>query len=137
MMKRYICMLLAALMLMTMVCASALAAGETTCDYYELLQNGINGKKQTNNVTKGAAGSATNNVTQLSRTLHTSDPVVMKVRYAANGNAVSDQLNVRMVASYSMGYTKNEKGIVGKQYYLRMQNTTGSEPVYVTGKFTP
>lgn len=104
---------------------------------YRLLSGGINGKQNTNKVVKGDAGSAKNKVISLSRYLYPDEPVIAKVRYGANGNPVTDASSIRSKITYSMAYKYNEKGIVGKKYYMKMQNTTGSEEVTIRGIFTP
>ena len=88
-------------------------------------------------MTKGATGSAKNEVYTLSRSLSTNDSIVGKVRYGANGNPVTDVCDVTNTSTYYMSYEYHEKGVVGKKYYMKMQNTTGCADVTVSGRFTP
>lgn len=133
-MKKFVCVVMVVMML-TAIYPASFADNYTI--YYKNLSGGINGKQNTDKVTKGASGSAINDVNMLSRSLTFDDPVVAKIRYGANGNPVSDASNIRLEITYTMAYKYYEKGIVGKTYYLKMQNTTGSDDVKISGRFTP
>lgn len=133
-MKKMVCLLISMVMIFSLF---SYALAEDYTDYYKVLSDGINGKKNTNSVTKGAAGSAQNDVYSLSRTLSSDDPVIAKVRYGKNGNPVTDASNITKETLYYMSYEYYEKGIVGDKYYMKMQNTTGSAAVTISGRFTP
>ncbi|MEG0049795.1 MAG: hypothetical protein RR865_11575 [Clostridia bacterium] len=132
-MKKSFCLFLS-VMLLILAASSAFAASTT---YYKNLSGGINGKQNTAKVQKGAVGSAENKVTVLSRGLGSSDPIIAKVRYGANGNPVTDASNITAEKTYYMSYKYNEKGKVKKTYYMKMQNTTGTDDVSITGTFKP
>ena len=130
-MKKIIAMMLAAVLLLTM----ALVFAEDAY-YSKTLSGGIKNKQQTRYVTKDVSGAAQNDVTYLSRTLTKDDPVVTKVRRGSDGDPVTSAKNVTATTTYSMAYGKN-KGKLNKQYYMKMQNTTGSPDVGIKGTFTP
>lgn len=134
-MKKLLSLAMAALLVLS-ICSYALAASEGT-PYYYTLSGGVNGKRNTAKVEKESTGAAENVVDYLSRTLADDEPVIMKVRYGANGNPVTDGRDIFVEDTYYMAYTRNEGGVVGKTYYMKMQNTTGSEDVTVSGNFTP
>lgn len=133
-MKKMACFAVAAAMILS---TFSYALADNYTDYYKDLSGGINGKQNTEKVTKGATGSAQNEVYTLSRSLSSDDPIVGKVRYGANGNPVTDVCNVTNTSAYYMSYEYHEKGVVGKKYYMKMQNTTGCADVTVSGRFTP
>lgn len=99
--------------------STAFAASAT---YYKNLSGGINGKQNTAKVKKEAAGSARNEVSDLSRSLGSSDPIIAKVRYGANGNPVTAAGNFTSESTYTMAYQYNEKGKVGKTYLAQMMS---------------
>lgn len=132
-MKKFIALLLVAIMVFPVIVAIA----ETTPEYAYELKNGINGKKNSAKAKKETNYRvATNHVIYLSRKLSNNDPVVTKVRRGDNGNPASSISNVKTAENYYPAYNQNE-GVVGRKYYLKMQNTTGSSPVVVRGTFTP
>jgi hypothetical protein len=108
-----------------------------------LLEKGVEGKRQTPDVTKGGAtGSAGScNITYLSRTLSKTDCINAKVYRASNSNAVTGLGTMYSIKDSPINYNKdsngNSLGINGVSYFQKMQNTTGMPGVTVSGKFTP
>lgn len=76
-MKKMACFAVAAAMILS---TFSYALADNYTDYYKDLSGGINGKQNTEKVTKGATGSAKNEVYTLSRSLSSDDPIVGKVR---------------------------------------------------------
>ena len=108
-----------------------------------LLENGVNGKRQTPNITKGGATGSTGscNITSLSRTLSKTDCIYATVYRVSNNMAVTGLGTMYEVKNNTINYNKdsngNSLGINGVSYIQKMQNTTGMPGVTVSGIFTP
>lgn len=131
-MKKMLALIIAIVTLITI--AAAIAQDATYTNY--LLSGGINGKKNTAKVKKEVTGSARNVVTYISRTLSNTDPVITKVRRASDGAPVTSAHEVIATGTYYLGYGSNY-GQTNIKYYMKMQNTTGSPDVTISGTFTP
>lgn len=127
--------LLVALVLMILLSGMIAVADDTTYTNY-LLSGGSSGKKNTSHVKKTETGSAENTVTYLSRTLSENDPVITKVRRSSDGQPVTSAKEVTALGVYYMGYGSSY-GQTEKKYYMKMQNTTGSPDVTISGTFKP
>lgn len=131
--KGFVVFLALAMLLSTVVVALADTATFTNF----VLDNGVNGKKNTASVKKSGADGTAPTVTFVKLTGATqSGPIVVRARRSRDGAAATG-----LGEYYTLGAHKGKyKSGFGKQnelYYLVMQNTTGGPRITASGSFVP
>ena len=124
------------IILIVVFALSVIAFADST-NYSYTLSNGVNGKRETDYVLKTTATgtSAKTTISSISGAT-ASYPMVARVRAAGGGQASELQDHITTTTTYYFTW-KDGYGSYGKNYKMRMQNTTNGPTITVSGTFTP